>query len=93
MRLIVAIERTGLSREVLERTGVRVTEQDESLFEGCDTAMVVLSADSSVTKPRGELQVSLRSFQVETGAELASPNPSAFSLPARLSGLPGDQCR
>jgi PAS domain S-box-containing protein len=37
----VAVERTGLSREVLEAAGAQITEQDEPLFEGCDAALVV----------------------------------------------------
>jgi two-component system NtrC family sensor kinase len=36
-----AVEKTGLSREALERAGVAVAEADEPLFEGCDEALVV----------------------------------------------------
>ena len=37
----VAVEKTGLSREVLEAAGVQVTEADEPLFDGCDHAVAV----------------------------------------------------
>lgn len=36
-----AVEKTGLSREVLEAAGVQVGETDEPLFEGCDDAVAV----------------------------------------------------
>jgi PAS domain S-box-containing protein len=36
-----AVEKTGLSRAVLEQAGVEVTEADEPLFEGCDHAVGV----------------------------------------------------
>ncbi len=36
-----AVEKTGLSRVALEGAGVLVTEVDEPLFEGCETAIVV----------------------------------------------------
>ncbi len=36
-----AVEKTGLSREVLEAAGVQVTDADEPLFEGCEHAVAV----------------------------------------------------
>ncbi len=38
---VAAVEKTGLSRPLLEEAGVAITEVDEPLFEGSDSALVV----------------------------------------------------